>query len=76
MADNEIRTIRITPSEDEQLEAIAPDYLKGGRKIEQRVRWAIEQFLTMRTIGVLSGEVRIPGVVKCLKDANTPAAQD
>ena len=45
MAETELRTVRITPEEDRQLEAVAPEYLKGGRRIEQRVRWAIAEFL-------------------------------
>jgi hypothetical protein len=42
-SDTEWRVVRITQDENEQLQAIAPAYLKGGGKVEARVRWAIEQ---------------------------------
>ncbi len=35
--------VRITPDEDRLLGEMVPPYLRGERKAEQRVRWAIEQ---------------------------------
>ena len=43
--DDGIRNVRITAAEDRQLDEVAPDYLKGERKAEQRVRWAIDEYL-------------------------------
>lgn len=41
-----MRTVKITVDEDQRLENVAPSYLKGGGKMEARVRWALLEFLT------------------------------
>ena len=63
MAD-EMLHLRITPNEDRQLNEVAPAYLRGPKKMEQRVRWAIDQFLRLLAEGspsVRADSIPVPG---------------
>ena len=47
MADETI-AVRMTVEDDRRLDAIAPSYLKGGRRAEQRICWALEELFRLR----------------------------
>ena len=40
--------IEVPIEEDRMLEEVVPAYLKGDKKMTQRVRWAIEEFVKTR----------------------------
>lgn len=44
----EIRNVRVRAEQDEALEALAPPYLKGSRKCELRIQWALDEYLKTR----------------------------
>lgn len=49
MANDEYRTVRLSPELDDRLEEIVPEHdvvrLKGKGKVSARVHWALEKFL-------------------------------
>ena len=51
MANDEYRTVRLSPALDDRLEAVVPEHhvvpLKGKGKVSARVHWALEKFLGM-----------------------------
>ncbi len=46
-----LKTIRIPAGLDQALVRVCPEYLRGFRCAEQRVRWALEVFLAGDSLG-------------------------